>query len=208
MTGAALAPGDRLLLEQVLRDTGVERVPGRPGTADYMLVLARALADRLQRAVEPLAGLLGPHASSFLLAAKVFLIGVLALLVFVVIRWIVLRRAVRRRKPRARRHSRASRGSEGELARGLEAWASELRASPRGGRRQGSTEGALVVAGPRVVRPRRRPVLDEPRASRSSPPPGPSSLRRGVRSPGLWSRYPARPGRPCPGGAAFGVPCA
>jgi hypothetical protein len=126
MTAPTLAPGDRLLLERVLRDTGVERVPGRPGIADYMLVLTRAIVERLHRATEPLAGLLGPHASSFLLATKVFLLAVLGLLLFVVIRWILSRGVIRRRKPRAATAPALAGSDREDLVRGLEAWASEL----------------------------------------------------------------------------------
>jgi hypothetical protein len=154
MTGPALAPGDRLLLQQILRDTGVESVPGRPGTADYMLVLARALAERLQRAMEPVAGLFGTHASTLLLAAEVFLIGVLALLVFVVIRWIVSRRSVRRRRSAEDAASVPPlAGEEGELARGLEAWASELERHLQAGDARGALKAlwwwlARALCGP------------------------------------------------------------
>jgi hypothetical protein len=126
MTPPTLAPGDRLLLERVLRDSGVEQDPGRPGMADYMLVLTRALVERLQRATEPLAGLLGPHASSFLLATKVFLMAVLGLLLFVLVRWILSRRTAGRQMPRTSAAPAIARSDREELARGLEAWASEL----------------------------------------------------------------------------------
>lgn len=126
-TPPTLVPGDRLLLERVLRDTGVERVPAHPSLTDYMLVLTRALVERLQRATEPLAGLLGPHASSVLLATKLFLAAVLGLLLFVAIRWILSRRiAPRPAKAVASAAPDIDGSGREDLARGLEAWASEL----------------------------------------------------------------------------------
>lgn len=136
MTAPTLAPGDRLLLERVLRDTRVERGPARQGMADYMVVLTRAIVERLQRAIEPLAGLFGPHASSLLLATEVVLLAVLGLLLFVVVRWILSRRVVRRQKPR---EAAALAGSDREdLARGLEAWATELESHLQAGEVRGA----------------------------------------------------------------------
>jgi hypothetical protein len=127
MTGVPLVAGDRLLLERVLRETGVERVPSRPGVADYMLVVARALVERLGRVLEPLGDLLRPHSSTLVLATKVFVLVVLGMLLFVLIRWILRRRALPRQAPKSAADASAIAPSGREdLALEFEMWASEM----------------------------------------------------------------------------------
>lgn len=152
MTVPPLAPADHLLLERVLRETGVATVPSRPGLADYMLVIARAVAERLGHAMGPLGDLLRPHAPLLLLATKVFVLTVLGILLLVLIRWIRRRRALPRPEPGS--IATAVSGSDREDP-GLETWASEMERHLEAGDVRGALEAlwwwlARSLCGPRA----------------------------------------------------------